>query len=209
MSLEGNIGPVIHTVSQDYLEQIGKLATPKIKIIRIPPDKSLSNYRKYTEVYDMAVVNNRIRNSIIADEIGNQVSMGNTCLVIVRILDHGENILSTLINKYPQIRAFYAHGKTEAEEREIIRQALDHRTIDVAITSTIWKEGVDIPTLNVVINAAGSKSELFCLQVIGRGMRTSPGKTDFLIIDFFDPSSHYLVNHFGHRLSIYFEKGWM
>lgn len=207
--LEGNIGPVIKQIKTEDLVAAGNLATPKIRIVKIPLDPEVANLRKYTEVYDQGVVNNVKRNTIIADEIANCVENGETCLVIIRILTHGENLLKILNDRYPNIRAFFAHGITEAEERERIRIALQNRQIDVAITSTIWKEGTDIPSLNTVINAAGSKSEIFCLQIVGRGMRISPGKTTFTIIDFFDPSSHYLVNHFGHRISMYFEKNWM
>jgi superfamily II DNA or RNA helicase len=208
-SCEGNIGPIIKEISTDHLTSIGKLATPKVKIIPIPKDNEIANIRKYSEVYQMGVVHNVKRNEIIVNEIANQVLKSNTVLVITKILDHGQNLINMLKGKYPLIRSFLAQGWTEGEERERIRQALEARTIDVAITSTIWKEGVDIPSLNVVVNAAGGKSEIFTLQAVGRGMRAAPGKDTFLIVDFFDPSSRYLVDHFGTRICLYYDKGWM
>jgi superfamily II DNA or RNA helicase len=172
-------------------------------------DKDVANLRKYTEVYDQGIVNNKKRNEIIIDEVAKHVLSGDTCLIIVRMLQHGSNLIEIMQSKYPAIRAFYAHGETESEDRERIRQALQDRTIDCAITSVIWREGVDIPSLNVVVNAAGSKSEIFCLQSLGRGMRTSKGKDSFILMDFFDNSHHYLVSHFGMRLSLYYDQNWM
>lgn len=208
-SVEGNVGPIIKEISVTHLTDIGKLATPRARIISIPMNKDVANIRKYSEAYQMGVVHSVERNEIIVNATAEYVLKGNTVLIISRILDHGENLFNMIKSKYPSIRAFLAQGWTEGEERERIRKALEAGTIDVAITSTIWKEGVDIPTLNVVVNAAGGKSEIFTLQVIGRGMRAAPGKDEFVIVDFFDPSSRFFVEHFGHRISMYFEKGWM
>jgi len=60
------------------------------------------------------------------------------------------------------------------------------------------------------VNASGGKSEILTLQSLGRGLRTVPGvKDDVVLVDFFDPSNRYLVDHFGHRVSLYFEEGWL
>ena len=208
-ALEGNLGPVIYSVDRQGLTDTGRLAVPKIRILQIPIDADVSNLKKYSDVYSEGVVNSHKRNGIIIDEIAKYVLEGRTCLVIVRLLEHGQNLFDMIKMRYPKIRAYYAHGTTESEERERIRQELQARNMDVAITSTIWKEGVDIPSLNVVVNAAGSKSELFCLQVVGRGMRAAPGKDEFIILDFFDPSHHFLVSHFGYRIAMYFAQNWI
>jgi superfamily II DNA or RNA helicase len=208
-ALEGNLGPVIYSVDRQGLTDTGRLAIPKIRILQIPIDADVANLKKYSDVYSEGVVNSHKRNGIIIDEIAKYVLEGRTCLVIVRLLEHGQNLFDMIKMRYPKIRAYYAHGTTESEERERIRQELQARNIDVAITSTIWKEGVDIPSLNVVVNAAGSKSELFCLQVVGRGMRAAPGKDEFIILDFFDPSHHFLVSHFGYRIAMYFAQNWI
>ena len=77
------------------------------------------------------------------------------------------------------------------------------------ICTAVWKEGVNIPELNVVINAAGGKSELVTLQTIGRGLRKTENKSELIIYDFFDNSHHYLVDHFGHRFCLYSDMGWI
>ena len=74
---------------------------------------------------------------------------------------------------------------------------------------TIWKEGSNIPELDVVINASGGKSEMATIQIIGRGRRKTKTKSALIVYDFFDPSSRFLIEHFGFRVSLYTEMGWL
>ena len=72
----------------------------------------------------------------------------------------------------------------------------------------VWKEGVDIPSLDCVINAAGGKSEIGTLQAIGRGLTKIEGKDETEIIDFLDPYK-FLAQHAIMRLQIYIKQGWL
>jgi hypothetical protein len=63
--------------------------------------------------------------------------------------------------------------------------------------------------LYVVFNAAGGKDELPTIQSTSRCLTVAEGKERAIIHDVFDPSHPYLIDHFGHRLSVYTEKGWL
>jgi superfamily II DNA or RNA helicase len=58
--------------------------------------------------------------------------------------------------------------------RVIIKNKLINKEVRCVIATTVWREGIDIPSLDCVINAAGGKSEIMTLQGVGRGLR----KTD-------------------------------
>ena len=81
--------------------------------------------------------------------------------------------------------------------------------LDTVIATTILNEGVNIPSLGAVINAAGGKSEIIILQKIGRGLRVTDKKKEIHLVDFFDNSHRFLIEHFGERLSLYFNKEWI
>ena len=81
--------------------------------------------------------------------------------------------------------------------------------MDVVISSVIWKEGITISSLGAVINAAGGKFEIFPQQALGRGLGIATGKTEVVLVDFFDPSHPYLIDHFGHRFCLYMDLGWI
>jgi len=96
-----------------------------------------------------------------------------------------------------------------SKEREQYRVDLDDKKYRVAIATTSWKEGINIPSLDVVVNATGYKSAIMNEQLFGRGRRATKKKKEVLLIDCFDASHPYLVDAFGERISMYCEKGWL
>jgi superfamily II DNA or RNA helicase len=110
---------------------------------------------------------------------------------------------------YPELKLKYIHGGSENETREEVIKNLKSGEIDIVIATTILNEGVNIPSLGAVINAAGGKSEIAVLQKIGRGLRVTDNKKEIHLVDFFDPSHRFLIEHFGERLTLYFDKGWI
>jgi superfamily II DNA or RNA helicase len=96
-----------------------------------------------------------------------------------------------------------------SDERSEYRKKLNKREIKCAIVTSIWNEGVNIPTLNVLINAAGGKSEINTIQMGSRSLTKTEGKEEGIIIDFFDSGYWKLIEHFGERISTYIEQGWL
>jgi superfamily II DNA/RNA helicase len=116
-----------------------------------------------------------------------------------------ENIYGQKIN--------YVNGSTDIEIRDSVKKALINKEIMIVICTVasggVWREGINIPSLNVVINASGGESELGLIQSIGRGMRVAEGKWEVDIVDFLDTSHYYLIKHFGGRMIVYSEMGWI
>jgi superfamily II DNA or RNA helicase len=204
---EGLIGKLIDEYTLTDGIQGGILAVPKIKIVKIPIDFKVRELRKYTEVYDQGVVFNRSRNRAII-KIAKEISdKGGSCLILVTKIEHGAALLEMAeLLKHPVV---FLQGKDEGFVREQIRESLNKKETKTVIATTIFKEGVDVPTLDCVINAAGGKSEIAVLQGIGRGLRATAEKDSVLIVDFLDLSHHYLIAHFGERLAIYSAMDWL
>lgn len=211
MAVTGFLGPKLHTVRMAPLVDAGVLARPKIILKMIPEDAKLRQCRdSYAKIYEKRVIQDRPRNRSILLEVRRLVREENlTVLVVVTKAEHGEILYKMIQNMYPELRSDYVWGNLKPTDRERIRTALDDNLLDVVISTTVWKEGVDIPTLGAIVNAAGGKSEIAVLQNIGRGTRAPKGKTEVLIVDFFDNSHHHLVSHFGQRLCLYFREGWL
>ncbi len=207
LALEGLVGPVIGEFTLDAAITQGIVAQPHIKIIKTPYSHEVRELNGYPNVYEQGIIKNRSRNKLIIKEAKDQILLGNTVLILVTSIPHGEELLH--IANLMGVQTVFLHGETDPDERELKRQQLIDRSLSIVIASNIWAEGVNIPNLNVVINAAGGRSELVTLQKIGRGLRVSEGKVGVLIVDFFDPSHKYLIDHFGHRVSIYCDNGWL
>jgi superfamily II DNA or RNA helicase len=125
----------------------------------------------------------------------------------VNKIAHGDNIERICNDQGIDVK--FIQGSSDIETRERIRNELNMGLVKTVISTTVWKEGINIPNLNNVINAAGGKSEIATLQGIGRGLRKTSEKDKVVIYDFFDPGHPYLIAHFGERLCLYMDMGWL
>lgn len=74
-------------------------------------------------------------------------------------------------------------GKLSPEDRKGILSRLSTGETQVVVNCLILTEGFDEPTIQCVIFARPTKSKSFYLQMLGRGTRLHPGKTECLVID--------------------------
>jgi superfamily II DNA or RNA helicase len=207
LALEGYIGPVI---SVKKISEVERLAKIKIILKKLPITLAARESRQYPDVYKYAVTYNSRRHKMVLETASELVAAGRTVLVLVTQVQHGQNVLSMAQRSFPHLRIEYVHGQIAGASRGQIKKDLNSGKLDVVIADAVWREGVDIPTLGAIINASGGKSEIMTLQSLGRGLRTVPGiKEDVILVDFFDPSHRYLVEHFGLRLCLYFDENWM
>ena len=209
LAAEGHIGPVVAEVKMDELIDLGFLAEPKLRLIKIPRNPHFRTIKKYSDLYQAAIVENKTRNKRILECAKEYLDQGLSSLILTVRLEHGQILESMAESQYPELKLKYVHGGSESEIREEVRKGLVSGKIKVAVATTIFNEGVNIPSLGAVINAAGGKSEIAVLQKIGRGLRVTDEKKVIHLVDFFDPSHHFLIDHFGERLCIFFEKGWI
>jgi superfamily II DNA or RNA helicase len=207
LAMEALLGPVIGEFTINEAREQGYMAHPVIKLTKLSKNMVTHDMRNYADVYESGVVRNLEMNRIISELVKGYADEGLTSLVIVTQIVHGELILGMV--KRLGVGAVFINGSTETESRELTKHALNGKILKCVICTAVWKEGVNIPELNVLINAAGGKSELATIQAIGRGMRKTETKSHLVIHDFFNPSHRFLIDHFGSRLCLYFDLGWM
>ena len=204
---EGLIGPLISELTINEAAELNILAKPKIKIVKAGFPSNLRDIRDYHSVYEEGIVQNETRNKQIVGIIQDCLSRNETVLVFVNKIAHGDNIERICFEE--GIKISFVQGSSTMDVRERVKNELNHGTTQAVISTTVWKEGINIPNLNNVINAAGGKSEIATLQAIGRGLRKTTSKSHVTIYDFFDPGHPYLIAHFGERLCIYMDLGWL
>lgn len=153
--------------------------------VKVPEREGLPPAQLYALQYDVAVVNNKIRNRIIAiDAIKNSPA-----LILVTRIPHGEMIKDTVIRVGREmgkdVKVEFIHGEHTSEERWAVIEAFEQGKLDVLIMSDIGKEGVSLKRLETVILAAGQKSKVALIQRVGRGLHPK-GKRMVRIVDFLD-----------------------
>jgi len=218
MCQEALLGPIISELTMEEAQKLGLLAVPKIEIIKAPPGDmgfmpgmTLSGKKlksPYAKAYNAEIVENTPRNMLITKLAMERVDAGESVLILITSIDHGELIQKLFQELYGRYVEFVS-GRDQTELRNKVIQGLENKSSPIAISSSIFFEGIDIKSLDVIVNAAGGKSEIATLQKIGRALRKTDGKTHATIIDFKDTGHKYMKNHFKTRHTLYVENGWI
>ncbi len=207
MTLEGYIGPVIFSKS---IKEVKSLAKPRIILRKVPFSQELRDLRIWKEVYKLGIVFNSRFHRIVLEEAEKQNQMGKSVLILIGSeIQQGHNLMEMATKRFPDLKILFVWGNTPTKDRIKTKEFLESKKVGTVIANVIWQEGIDIPNLDVVINAAQNKSEIMTIQRLGRGLRTTETKKEMILIDFFDGSNRYFVDHFGERISTYFDQGWL
>jgi superfamily II DNA or RNA helicase len=206
LTLEGYIGPVIDSMTMDEGMEKGLLAKVQMRIIQSKTDHNVKALNRYPDVYDAGVVFNKSKHWLIATTTKEYTDINKSVLIIVSRIDHGKELET--VCRLRGIDALFVYGHTEDADREIIKQELTSKNRLCVISSAIWREGINIPSLDVVFYVAEGKSDIATLQAIGRGLRKTTEKEVVILIDIFDDSHYFLISHFGKRLCVYMDAGF-
>jgi ATP-dependent helicase IRC3 len=86
------------------------------------------------------------------------------------------------------IRAAAVWGDMPREERRRVLSQFSSGEINVLTNCNLLTEGFDEPRINCVLMARPTKSKLLYAQMVGRGTRLHPEKTDLMVVDVVDNS---------------------
>ena len=199
MMIEGVLGKIVYNLSSDKLIREGYLIKPIINFYKNYMTKEevkdleqkckdglINETPNYNNFYVEFIVNNIKRNNLIKDIVDKNKSK--KILILVKRIEHG-NLLEDQIEG-----SKYLHGGTNKNERKQLLEDFTSGKINILIsTISILAEGVDIPSLDMVINAAANKGNIKTIQVLGRVLRKLEGKENAYYIDFIDPVNFFRV----------------
>ncbi len=190
--VEGLFGPIVELIDPAELVEQGYLARTHVDMHFASWDGD------YVAMEDMLIVHNTRRNALIKQLSDNN---NGTKLILVRRIDHGY-ILQDMIRG-----SVFVHGDTSMKDREAIREKVKSGKLKVLIASGVFGSGLDIPNLEVGINAGGGKAEILTLQKAGRVRRPFEGIPCKRWIDIYDGWNPTLDNHSKLRYELYVESG--
>lgn len=188
------VGEIKSKITATELIERGILAKPKF-VFLTPPAVYAGHRAKWQDAYLHGIVLNEERNNLIIKKAKEYANDGLTVYVHVERIDHGD----ILADRIPG--SIFLSGKDNSTRRQLILKEFAAGKIKVLV-STLLKEGVNIPSMNVFIAGGAGKSPIGVLQKAGRALRVAPGKTEAVIVDFRD-SGRYLGDHWAERYDIY------
>lgn len=168
----------IKTKEEELLEKIQGINKSQ-KTIDMESTNPTEEDIQYLSYYGEFIVRNNYRNKIIK-----YITDGNEnkkILILVKSVEHGE-LLQTLI---PGSK--YIYGETNKKQRMRSMEEFRGDKLKILIsTISIFAEGVDIPSLDIVINASCNKGDVKSIQTLGRVLRKKEGKETAEYYDFYD-----------------------
>jgi superfamily II DNA or RNA helicase len=202
--LEGAIGEKLTDISNRDLISMGYLVDAEVDFYKVPPLDHMPE--EWHDQYEVGIIHNAGRNELIKKAVHN--AKGPT-LVLVKSIDHG-TILSSSLSTNKDRPLTFIHGKTPRAARHDAARDLANQKQKTIIASGVWYQGIDIPPIETIINAAGGESIIQQLQKLGRGLRLSDktGKKMLKIVDFKDLTGEYLQNHYLSRNRVYKGEGF-
>lgn len=196
---EGLFGPVVYKRTYQQGVKDGALVPITVYWIECPePGIGLEKYANYTSRdgrYRQGVWRNEGRNAMIG-EIMARLPKSMQCLCIMQFLDHMSRVYACC-----PPGTEYVHAQTSekelaecgniraitAQERKDIYQRMKTAEITRMLSTYVYKQGVNFPALEVVINAGGGGSDIVAKQVPGRESRKTGTKERSFLIDFWHP----------------------
>jgi superfamily II DNA or RNA helicase len=220
LELECLTGQPLSRVSLSSLIKEGWVSRPEINIIKY--ESPTVPYGAYNSIYKKGITDNERRNQIISEIVLDEFNKGKQILVLVRTIKHGIILRDLFLESgIPKEVLAYIHGSTDPYIRKETKKNFKKKLLNVVIASQIWNEGIDIPSINVLIKAdaggaqetEGEKGLRSVIQQIGRSVRkeikidkkdVDPDEESIVsVYDFFDSCNRILNSHSLNRYDTY------
>jgi len=159
----------------------------------------------YSECQELLIHKSQERASIMFEIIKSRINIG-PILIAVEETEHGKYLMETLntMHKHEEIFEKCNIALTHSKDPDIFVKADAFRTgdIDVLISTSVLREGVNLPLIQTIIYAPGGHSGVYLRQWMGRGERIDESKTETEFHDFYDIGP-FVGPHSLHRLKMY------
>lgn len=193
-------GDILCDISSQELVEQGYLSPVEVSMYSMP---KVSCVNSWPDCYDIGIVSHRARNQKILELARSEPG---PTLILVTYVNHGSLLVE--LGKVAGMDIPFVFGLAKSKERKELAKSLNNGTTKVAIASTIWDEGIDIPNIKTIILAGAGKSSIKNLQRVGRGMRLGEDKDKLHVIDFYDRSAATLLKHSKIRERLWIEQGF-
>lgn len=200
MEMYGVLSNVIYTKTSSDLIEEGYLTRPEITIHPLKIFEDLKMKISFRARYEQAyadLIRSPMFSKIIADRANMHIKENRQTIVLVRRLEHGKMVKAMIPD------AIFLSGSDKSSWRDRVKSDFNAKKIPCIVASEIFGEGVDIPTIDSLINARAQKTEIQTVQGVGRALRKAPGKEKAYIDDFLFMGQQHLENHSLERINSY------
>lgn len=193
-------GDIVYTITEEKLRERGVLSDYKVFMFMLDHNDikydDLIDDDDYADCRKKLIFENNFRNDVLKRVIETLKSMNLKTLVLFQSIEHGRAMSALLGERF-------ISGVTKSDEREESKRNFLSREGGVLLASNIFKKGVTLPEVQVIINADEGVEDANTIQKKGRVLGTTETKKRSLVIDFFDIYDAYFSEHSQTRLNTY------
>lgn len=196
--MKATCGPIRIDIPTSELVEAGFLMRQNVYMVRITRP-NLMGHRWSNTLRERAITQNRKRNQIIARLTRKYVNQRMKVLIVANRFDHIACLQEALDADGVDYRVVTGRDNGYARQEKVDGFVQGEYG---ALIGTVLGEGVDIPSVDVVINAEGGKDDKATVQR-QRNLTISAGKTRAILVDFLDETNEYFRKHSRARLEAY------
>jgi len=179
------------------------MVKPRVEVISTGSKIPIDDYHAMID----AMVEHDNRNVLITGLAMIEAIAGKKVLILCKRVEHCKKIIA----KLPEWGDLIYHADGEDKDRnEILMQMRSgEREFKIIVgTQSLLSTGLDIPSLDVLIQAGDLKSDVLVQQSSGRVLRLFEGKESALIYDLFDSDNPILRKQGIERFNFYKSQEW-
>jgi superfamily II DNA or RNA helicase len=185
-------GPVIYEYPVQRGMQEGVLS--RGICVSLQYKNSVDNIRGWDskEIYEKKVIKNGERNHLICNLVRRAVKNNKYVIVYVERLLHLEEISERLrVRKVPHkiVAGTYKGKGIAVKDRFKSKDKFETGEIKCLLVNKVFKKGIDIKRVDLIINAAAKPNQNDTIQIFGRGVRLHKDKSGLICIDISDTDS--------------------
>lgn len=125
------------------------------------------------------------RNRIVVEQYAERCQ-GLPALVFAAGIEHALHLAEAFRAAGVVAEAAWGDMPVDDRRRVIGTFRNDWHKLPVVVSCDLIREGFDAPECRAILKARPTKSRLVFTQMVGRGLRTAPGKSDCIFVDFVD-----------------------
>lgn len=201
-------GKVIDKITKKEL--INKGVSEKVNVVMLKNKPDLTYKAKnlklhavnYNDIVRLGIYQNKNRVEIVANWLKDNA---NDKYILVSFRDiengHGNLLYDTFCKYFGTEKVSYIYGSMQRDKRQIEEANFINKKTQIMIASTVWKEGLNIPHIEVLHYATGGMDKISLSQLSGRVERKNNNKGVY-IVDVYD-DCRILEDHSKARLRFY------
>jgi len=178
-------GACVYRIRARQLIDAGYLTPPVIGSIGVASYETMNMQLNSRGQFDAEDIDRafhgqgRKTSSIIADVVG-QSRDREGVMIFAATVRHAQECMESL----PPSLSALVTGETPKAERKRILTAFKARKIKYLVNVSVLTTGFDAPHVDVIAILRATESVGLLQQIVGRGLRLSPGKTNCVVLDY-------------------------